>query len=432
MRARLAKLSQDPFYRQNLVFFVGSMGAAVLNYLYHPVLSRLMSTEAFGETQALFSLFTQGSVILTVIGMVLMNIFTNRAEDGDARGLIAMLYSLSFFLMLALALGFAVFSPLLADSMQFRSAVPFLALSAVFLISVPFNFYKFYLQAHQRFSAISVLGMIAALGRVLAAALLVYLGASTFGAMMGLFVAIGLCLLYAKKKIGQYLRLPRLQKVRFWEPLRREGAYAALIFCGLLFVTLLYTADTLVVKYFFDPDIAGIYSGVATVARIIFFATGSISGVLLAHIKLSQTPLENHLIFMKGLVLTMCVGGSFFVTFALFPSFILSALLGPQYQALAPLLLPLSVLLCVVSLVHLFVSYFLALRRYALIPIALSGSLLASIFLLFFHKTPESIVYDFMIASVATLLAFVALYLYQREQPLVARATEPKKRRLRV
>ncbi len=59
------------------------------------------------------------------------------------------------------------------------------------------------------------------------------------------------------------------------------------------FVSLLSVADVLIIKHYFDAETTGLYSGIATIARIIFFVTASISGVLLPHIKLTNRVEEN-------------------------------------------------------------------------------------------------------------------------------------------
>jgi O-antigen/teichoic acid export membrane protein len=47
----------------NGIFFVGSLVASVLNYLYYPVLGRMLHPAAFGESQTLVSMFLQVAML---------------------------------------------------------------------------------------------------------------------------------------------------------------------------------------------------------------------------------------------------------------------------------------------------------------------------------------------------------------------------------
>src|ERR1700729_698452 len=82
---QLAKqLRSSSFIRHNTISFVGSMSIGFLNYLYYPVLGRLMHTNSFGEVQTLSSLFAQVVIFLNVLGLITVNIVANY-DDGPAR-----------------------------------------------------------------------------------------------------------------------------------------------------------------------------------------------------------------------------------------------------------------------------------------------------------------------------------------------------------
>ena len=69
----IKKLIKDDFLKNNAIFFIGSMAVAVLNYLYHPILGRMMSVEDFGEVQSLISLFIQLSIFMGVFNIITVN-----------------------------------------------------------------------------------------------------------------------------------------------------------------------------------------------------------------------------------------------------------------------------------------------------------------------------------------------------------------------
>jgi len=74
------KILQDKFLRHNFIFFCGSMIVAISNYLYHPILSRMMDIESFGEVQALIFLFLLFSMVIGVFRTIVVNIVANAQE----------------------------------------------------------------------------------------------------------------------------------------------------------------------------------------------------------------------------------------------------------------------------------------------------------------------------------------------------------------
>ena len=58
------------FLRHNSVFFISAVAVGALNYLYYPIMGRLLNTAQFGEVQTLISLFLQIAIFLSVLGLV--------------------------------------------------------------------------------------------------------------------------------------------------------------------------------------------------------------------------------------------------------------------------------------------------------------------------------------------------------------------------
>ena len=82
MRTIVRPLSTSAFLRHNAIFFVGAVAVGALNYLYYPILGRMLNIESFGEVQTLVSLFVQLQIFLTVMSQVTVNVVANY-EDED-------------------------------------------------------------------------------------------------------------------------------------------------------------------------------------------------------------------------------------------------------------------------------------------------------------------------------------------------------------
>lgn len=76
-------IKTSPFLRHNAVFLAGSLGVAALNYLFYPILGRIMSPADFGEVQTLTSLFTQAAIFLTILTYVTIHVTVNTPDEQE-------------------------------------------------------------------------------------------------------------------------------------------------------------------------------------------------------------------------------------------------------------------------------------------------------------------------------------------------------------
>jgi O-antigen/teichoic acid export membrane protein len=431
----------DAFLKNNVIFFVGSLSVAFFNYLYYPVMGRVFSVEEFGEVQTIFSLVFISGVVLTVFRMMVLHIATNETHElkveseklkvdpnpfvtrhsllaplshdsklltSDSSRSIPALFTLSLLVHAPFLIGLVIFSPLISRYFSFESHWSFVFFAMLLLLSIYQTFYSSYLHGKNSYVALSISNILGAGGKLVLSFGLVALGLSVNGAVIALVIVSLLTLLYMKKKThGLSLTFTPSSHIR--HVLLKEMPYGLLIFVSLGFVTLLYSVDVIIVKRMFSPEVAGLYSGIATVARIIFFATASVSAVLLSSVTLHGGD-ANIRVLKKALLLVTALGGGLLVVFAMFSTGIITLLIGAKYVSYAFLLGEMSLYLFVVSLLNLTVSYLLALKSRALYPVTACGVLMLGLVLYLHHETPEKVVVSFICGSAVSLvLSFVAI-----------------------
>jgi O-antigen/teichoic acid export membrane protein len=407
------KIFQDKFLRHNFIFFCGSMIVAIFNYLYHPILSRMMDIESFGEVQALISLFLLFSMVIGVFRTIVVNIVANAQEIQEKQELILMLQKAGLYIVSAFSLLIIVFSPQLKLFFNFSSVYPFISLAILLILSLFFTFRSAILQALHKFKEVSIASIYLSAGRLVFAVLLVYIGWASFGAVTAIVLSQIIALIYVYSKTSTHLMSLAKANVRITSRIKKEFSYAFLVFLATLCVTFLYSADVIVIKHYFPADQAGFYSGIATIARIIFFVTGSVAGVLISHIKLENSDKENKKTLRKSLFLVGGLGGAVLLTFLAFPDTIIKVLIGQRYLDYAGLLPRLSLLLFFVSIINVFFFYYLALRKYFLAIIAILSPLLVLILSYFRHDSLLQIINNFLWSSVLILIIFLLRFLWQ-------------------
>lgn len=403
--------------RHNAVFFAGAMAVGALNYLYYPVLARLVAPSVFGEIQTLVSLFLQFGVLLTVLSMVIVNITINNGSD-VRNALIFELEKLAVLACGAICLGAVLFGRQLQELLQFEHAAPFAMLGLALVASVPLYIRGAYLRGLERFGLMSASNIAAAGGKLLLSAALVAVGLGTIGAIGGIFAAqLAACALvgwwayqHGLRQTAARRRMLRLPDFTLIAP---ELRYGGVVLIASLAITLQYSIDVIIIKHLFDPATAGLYAGLSAVARIPFFLTASIAQVLLSKIRLkggdhNRRTLKQSLLLLIGLCLPV-LGA-----FAMFPSPIMHILVGGEYGAMASLLLPLAASACIVAILNLLAAYYLSLRRYGIAAITAAGALFTYFLIFLHHGSPAAIVESLLIGSAATLAAAGAWQLTER------------------
>jgi len=380
------------------------MGA--LNYLYYPVLGRMLRPTAFGETQALVSLFLQISIFLTVLGMLTINIVANHGETKQRDRIILELEKFALLISLLLLGLTTIFSHALQQFFHFEDYLPFIVLGVAVTVTVPFTFRSAYLRGNKFFGLTSLAGIIGAAAKLVFSVVLVKLGMGTTGAILGIvlaqFLAFAYAALYARRhgfKESLLKQLTRLPDMRLVFP---ELRYALLVLACSLTITGLYSIDIIVVKHYFDAHTAGLYAGIASVARIIFFLTASITQVLMPTVRLQNSARHNTAILFKSFLLLCGIGGGAVVVFCVLPRFVISHLMGVTYLPYAAILPRLSLVVFLISVLNLFITYHMALRRYMIALIAIIGALASVMFLAVSHGSLISVVNGLLYGSVVT------------------------------
>ena len=404
-----AHMRRSQFLRQNGIFFVGSVAVGALNYLYYPVLGRLLTPGTFGEVQTLVSLFLQLGVFLAVLSMVVVNIVANYTDEQKRNMFIFEFEKLALVIGGALVIATIVFGQQLKDWLNFESSWSFTVLALAVLFSVPLILRSAYLRGQQRFGMVSLGNILAAGGKLLLSAALAVLGLGTIGAIGGVVLAqILACILVAYWAYRLGLK-PLKDERKFRSPnfrlLAPELRYGGVVLAASLAITLQYSIDIVIIKHYFDAQTAGLYAGVATVARILFFLTASVAQVLLSKIKIKADARQNETILYKSLLLMVATSLPVLLAMALFPAQIVGLLMGQAYTDMAGLLPQLSLSVFVVAILNLLAAYYLALRRYGIAVLTVVGAAFTYLFIMLNHGSPAAVVQSLLLGSAATLVS---------------------------
>jgi O-antigen/teichoic acid export membrane protein len=340
---------------------------------------------------------------------VTINIVANYKDDRQRDAIVLEFEKLALVISVLMLLFAVLFRDQLQQFLQFESATPIVLLMIALVATVPFTFRGAFLRGKQKFALASIANILAAGSKLIFAVVFIAIGWGAAGAIGGLVCAQILASLYAaryayrfglrKPKDHSWLRLPSMHI------LRPELAYGALVLVGSFVITFQYSIDVVVVKHFFDPHIAGLYAGVASVARILFFLTASIALVLMPMVRLDKPAAENRRLLIKSLLLCVALSGPVLLIFMFMPESTVHLLMGTGFESVADLLPRLSFAIFIISILNLFVSYYLALRRFWLAIVAIIGGVTTYGLMLANHASLTAVVNNLLLGSVVMFAA---------------------------
>jgi O-antigen/teichoic acid export membrane protein len=391
----------------NGIFFLGSLFVSFLNYLYYPVLGRMLSAEQFGELQVLVSFYLQATIFLNVLALVIVNLVT-QSDTKSRQSILNELERLAYVIGAIEVVAITLISSKLANALQFADGYGFIVMAVIFFVSIPLTFKNAYLRGVQDFFAASMSGVVSALAKIVLSVLFVYVGWKTFGAVAGILLAQFLALAYAawkarvhgfgSQRMSEIMHKPNVALIR------PQLRFISFVFVVSLVVTVLFSIDVALVKYFFSPQEAGAYAGISTIARIIYFLTASIAIVLLSTVNPAKQSGENRSSLQKSVLLTAALGAPVTAVFFLFPEFVTHLLMGTKFDAYTHLLPILSVTMLVISLANVYTNYHLAMRHYAAMYAVGVVAVTTGVLVILRHASIDEIVQNLLMSALLLLI----------------------------
>ena len=207
MKKTIRKIKKDSFIKNSLIFFVGSLIVAVINYIYYPIMGRVLSVEDFGEVQVIATIVLQITIILNVFGYITINLFTNTEDKELCRQRVRGLEGAALTIVTVLSSIVLLFSSYINAYLKFSSIFVLVSLVLISIINVPFTIKNGWLQAKNKFVDMSMAAFISASSKLLLALPLIFLGFTVKGALFGLVAATLLALVYVSYRAKINIKL---------------------------------------------------------------------------------------------------------------------------------------------------------------------------------------------------------------------------------
>lgn len=387
---------------------------SVFSYFLQLYLARNFTVADFGTYNALMSLFSILNVPAIVFSITLIKVVSELHSLKKEAKLAQLFWRLSLFTFIysvALVGMLTLLRNILAAYMNIDNPWLYLFLGLYIMggtLSVaPSGFF----QGLQKFKTYALVVVNMGIIRLLIPVGLVMLGYKVGGVYFGLFLAMSLNYTIAAFIVSRYLKEPA--KVDLRDEYKRILGISLPVLIMYLGTMTLNNIDVILVKKFFEAELAGYYSGAVILGKIILFGAGSFSLVMFPQITALKASGGDYFkkmrFFLALLIPTLLTAVA---VYNIFPIFIARVFFGDQLINSAQYLPLFSIFISAYVLVTFLFMFFMAIDRHRLIGWILPAIVAQFVLINLYHGTLFTVM-RINIYVTMSLLVILLFYLYK-------------------
>lgn len=384
----------------------GNLFANGINYLYHVVMGRIMGPADYGVLASIFSILYLISVVPTSASIAVVKFVSAAKSPKEVCLIHNSIEKFVLKLSLILSLAFLILSPFISKFLNIQQYWSVFLVAPVVFLSLMTVVNQSTSQGLLRFFGNAGPNIISAAVKIAAGLVLVILGWSVFGAMIGVVLGALLAFLYSLF----YLRrlIPASNGGKY--DLTKIGKYSLPVVVQAFAFTSLFSTDVLLVKHFLSPVEAGLYGALSTLGKIIFFATSPVAATMFPIVSRRNSRNEGYRkIFFLSAGIILSVSLSITIFYWLFPNIAIGVLYGSQYLSVAKELVWMGAFLVFYSLSSLLVNYSLSLNNSRVVLFPLLAAVVQVILINLFHG---SILQVIQISLTVMTLTFLGIAVF--------------------
>lgn len=423
----LRRVLRGDFARHGLLLFFATAMVNACNYLFHFVASRRLGPSAYGDLYALIAALGLLGVLSTAVTTVIVRLTAEFEAAGD-RPLIASLLRGARGWSLAVAAAMALSALVLRSRVSVflnlahsETMFPWIVVLTGTVIVPPL---RAVLQGLQDFRAFAISTSTEAVGKVVFGTLGIALGFGTIGALGGQALGIVAAWIYTELRLRGSVGASARRPLHF--STKRFIAVSGGVLGSTLATTALLSVDALLAKHYLSPADAGVYSAVSLSGKVLMFLVGFVPMVLLpkaTHATMRGEPVMPFLLAGAGTSVSLAA-----VTLAIYavaPTQVLHVMVGPAYEAAAPLLLPYGVAMALLALTNTLVAFKIAVHRFEFLPPLLLSAVAEAVGIVLHHAHIGEIVSVLIVAQAVALAVCLIPWNARGGHPYRRAVTEP-------
>jgi len=394
----IKKIFSSELGRGASILFITMSIFNILNFLFHFSMGRMLGPEEYRILAVLMSIIYIYNVPTEAIQTIISK-YTSKFNFKKEHG------KIKFLMLKSLKRGFRiaiwVFLPsiILALFLSYFLKINFwlILLANIFIFfsfSSPIT--KGVLQGRKKFGLLGTNLIIESGLKLFFAISLVTFGFKTFGAIGGVMLGIFSGLIFSLYFNKDILKKDE-QKVSFNRIYPKSVPY----FITILVIFLMLSLDIILATKFFPAKLAGQYSALSMLGKMIFFGTAAVSKAMFPLTSEKHESRKNPFdLFKKSILIIIFICILTIAVYAFFPKLIIGILYGSQYIDMSPYLVYSGLALGFFSLTNLILIYGLSINRLKKSYYLFIFLIIQVVLFYLFHKTILEYILAFMVSNI--------------------------------
>jgi len=408
----IIKALKNRYIKDNMIFMAGTVLAGFLGFLFHFFVARKLTVSEYGEMQSVFSLVAMFGVFATGFSFFIIkysSLFAARNDYSANDGFVSYINKKIFKVVIVISALLLIFSPLIKNILHLSDTWGIVAGVLAVIFGTATVAFQESLRAWQKFFAITIVGVLgAALKLVFGYSFAVFFGKASpvvFSVAVASFLG-WISVIYFWKKLGKEKQGKDGKRWDDYASRKKIWKNAVQIFFFSFVAALILNIDILLVKNLTTPEMAGYYSALSILGKIILLLNMSVVGVALPR-ACQDGHQGNNLkpkIFLFSLFLMVAIGLSIITIYYLFPEALVVTLFGQKYQHISGNLWLFGVMALILSLLKFEANLAFARHDFRINYLLLFTTILMSLAVYRYHDTLFNIIVSM---SVSLLIGYV-------------------------
>lgn len=389
----MKKILDNKILIGSFILFTVSMGANVINYLFHLIIGRLLGPVDYGILASLFSILYLLSIVPSSSSFAIVKYISSTKSDDETAYVFFRIKNYVRKISIVLAIVLLVISPLIANFLHIGNIFNVLLLVPILYFVINTISYQATLQGLLLFWAQSLPILFSSFGKFVLSIIFVIVGLKVFGAMFGILFSALFAYYFAVFITNRKINLNKINFNKFDFDVKDFNKYGFNVFINALAFTSIFTTDVILAKHFLSELDAGIYASLSTLGKIIFFAAQPLTAVMFPIVSKKRSSGENYqIVFLSALFLTILVALGVLSIYWIFPKVTIRLLFGREYLMAAGALVYMGIFDALYSVCYYISNYLLSVGRTSIVWIPSLAAILQIILISFFHSSVLEII----------------------------------------
>lgn len=396
----------------SVVLLSGSALAAAVNFIYNLAVAHFLGPRGFGHATAVYTLLTITSAVTLSFQVVTTKAIAQRTSKAERDAAYRYLHRSAWMWGGMVALVLIIFERGIASYLHLPSTVLVLLLALATAFYVPLGSRRGYIQGEFGFRSLATNLVLEGLVRLFGSMLMVFLGFGVVGVVAANVAGVAVAYLVIAPKLDAISSRPAEFAVGF-----RDIAHGMVFFSGQVLIN---NCDIVLVKHFFAPDAAGLYSVIAMVGRVTFALSSAVVNSMFPVVAgAAHEDRKNLSLIATALLIVLSVGSVFALALFLSPPWIWSMFFGSGFvlggpHVLSHLLALYAVTTVIYSLSVVIISYEMSYKiaGNSWLQLLVSGVMIGGISV--FHSSLEQVIMVQLFLMVLLLLLVAVPFIAER------------------